>query len=306
MNKKLLKTRNVFLYIFILAVAGLFATIYLLPNVSDAFKKTVIIEYGGIVVKDQVSCYIVRDETVYLSNSQGDLQYFVQEGDQIRKGTKVLEILPSKSTYAAEKRGMASYYIDGLEGYFKPETMNTLKYDETKKLKIEVKNTNRKSTEINEPIFKIINSDIWYVVYWINKESIINYTKGNKVKIILPNEEVQGIISDIIQEGDSYFITLKFNRYYDGLPKLRKIDAEVVTSDYKGLTIPNECITTLDNKIGVYVKDVSGDFIFKPIKVLTSDGVNSLVECTYFYENTPEGQKKIETVDIYDEVLKKV
>ena len=162
MNKKLLRRRNVFLYIFILAVVGLFVAIYFLPNVSDAFKKTVIIQYGGIVVKDQVSCYIVRDETVYLSNSQGDLQYFVQEGDQIRRGTKVQEILPSKSTYEAEKRGMASYYIDGLEGYFKPETMSTLKYDETKKLKIEVKNTNRKSTEINEPIFKI--TSIWLLL----------------------------------------------------------------------------------------------------------------------------------------------
>jgi putative membrane fusion protein len=201
---------------------------------------------------------------------------------------------------------MVSYYIDGLEDFFNPDSMISLKYDETKKLKLNMANTKDKKIEKGKPIYKIINGNIWYAVYWIDKESILNYEKGNKIKLVLEKSNVQGIVSDIIQKEDSYLIILKFDRYYEGLPELRKISAEVITSDYKGLTIPNECITTSGDVTGVYVKDVSGEFVFMPIKVLTSDGINSLVECTYYYENAPEGQKKIETVDIYDEVLRKI
>jgi len=303
---KNINKKNIFAYIFIAAIIGLFIIIYILPNVSDAFKQTVVIEYGGIQVKEQVTCFIVRDETVYFSESQGEIEYFVNEGEQIRKGTKVLESIANRKAYIADKRGMVSYYVDGLEGYFKPDTMISLKYEDTKKLNLNMVNTKSKKTESGKPLYKIINGNIWYAIYWIDKESIINYEKGNRVKLILPKSSVQGIVSDIIQKEDAYFIILKFDRYYEGLPELRKVSAEVITSDYRGLTIPNECITTSGDITGVYVKDVSGEFVFKPIKVLTSDGINSLVECTYYYENTPEGQKKIETVDIYDEVLRKI
>jgi putative membrane fusion protein len=303
---KSINKKNIFAYIFIAAVIGLFIIIYVLPNVSDVFRQTVVIEYGGIQVKDKVTCFIIRDETVYFAETQGEIEYFVNEGDQIRKGTKVLETITNRKAYIADKRGMVSYYIDGLESYFKPDTMISLKYEDTKKLKLNMVNTKSNKIESGKPIYKIINGNTWYVVYWIDKESILNYEKGNKVKLLLPKSSVQGIVSDIIQKEDAYFIILKFDRYYDGLTELRKINAEAITSDYRGLTIPNECITTSEEITGVYVKDVSGEFIFKPVKVLTSDGINSLVECTYYYENTPEGQKKIETVDIYDEVLRKI
>lgn len=303
---KNINKKNIFAYIFIAAVICLFIIIYILPNVSDVFRQTVVIEYGGIQVKDKVTCFIVRDETVYFADSQGEIEYFVKEGDQIRKGTKVLETIVNRKAYITDKRGMVSYYIDGLESYFKPDTMINLKYEDTKKLNLNMVNTKSKKIESGKPVYKIINGNIWYAVYWIDKKSILNYEKGNKVKLVLPKSSIQGIVSDIIQKEDAYFIILKFDRYYEGLPELRKISAEVITSDYRGLTIPNECITTSGDITGVYVKDVSGEFIFKPIKVLTSDGINSLVECTYYYENTPLAQKKIETVDIYDEVLRKI
>jgi putative membrane fusion protein len=305
-KSKNLNMKNLFTYIFIAAVICLFIIIYILPNVSDVFRQTVVIEYGGIQVKDKVTCFIIRDETVYLANSQGEVEYFINEGEQIRKGTKILETITNRGAYIADKRGMVSYYIDGLESFFSPNSMISLKYEDTKKLKLNIVNTKSKKIEKGKPIYKIINGNIWYAVYWIDKEFILNYEKGNKIKLVLPKSTVQGIVSDIIQKEDSYFIILKFNRYYEGLPEIRKINAEVITSDYRGLTIPNECITTSSDITGVYVKDVSGEFVFMPIKVLTSDGINSLVECTYYYENTPEGQKKIETVDIYDEVLRKI
>lgn len=305
-SRKKINTKSLIFYLFGLSVISLFIIIYVLPNVTDVFKQTIIIEYSGIQVKDKETVYVVRDESAYYANSDGNLEYFVAEGDQIRKNTKVVTISPSGSTYNAERRGMVSFYVDGLEGYFRPDTLKTLNQEETKKQKVQISDASRKTTKSGEALFKIINGDVWYAIFWIDKEAIVKYQIKNKVQLVLPKGNIQGIVNDITQEGDTYLVTLKFDRYYKELPMLRKIDAEIITEDYKGLTIPNESITTLEGKTGVYVKDVSGEFVFKPIKVLTSDGANSLVECTYFYETTTEGPKKVETVDIYDEVLKKV
>ena len=285
-------------------VLMLFVWIYILPNVSEAFKKTDIIDYGGIQVKDEIICYFVRSESVYYANNAGQIQYFAIEGDQLRKGSKVLNISSEASQYLADQRGMLSYYIDGLESYFKPETMRDLKKEAVNNLKIEVKNTNRDTAAIGEPIYKIVNSDSWYAITWIKKESIIKYQKGKDITLKLKKGSVIGSIEDIIKSGGDFMVVLKFNHYNSEMAQIRKINTEIITADYKGLIISNKSIKTVGDKTGVYVKDISGNFVFKPISIITSDGVYSLVESAFYYETSGGVSQRVETVDIYDEVLK--
>jgi hypothetical protein len=40
--------------------------------------------------------------------------------------------------------------------------------------------------------------------------------------------------------------------------------------------------------------------VFKPVKVIATDGKNSLVEVSSFYN---ESNEKVDTVNIYDEIL---
>ena len=117
----------------------------------------------------------------------------------------------------------------------------------------------------------------------------------------LPKGEVEAGILDIIEDGDRWLILLKTDRYYEDFAKIRSVSAAVVTSDYNGIIISNESITVSDGKIGVSVKSKSGEFIFKPIKIITTDGKSSLVEMSYFID---ENGEKVNTVNIYDEILK--
>ncbi len=295
---------KIILLSYALVVAILFAWIYLLPNVSEAFRKTDILNYGGIQTKDTITCYLVRTETVYNANNAGQIQYFASEGDQLRAGSKVLAIASDSIAYNAEKRGMLSYFTDGQEGFFNPETMKTLDKETVNKLEIEVKNISRETASIGEPIYKIVNSDEWYIVTWIKKETIIKYEKGRKVHINFESGSVAGSIDDIIKSNDDFMVILKFDHYSPEMAKLRKVTAEIVIADYKGLLVANESIKTIGDKTGVYVKNVSGNFVFKPVKIITSDGTYSLVESAFFYETQGNESKKIETVDVYDEILK--
>ena len=67
--------------------------------------------------------------------------------------------------------------------------------------------------------------------------------------------------------------------------------------------VRNISITSEGDQAGVYVKNVSGDFVFTPVKVIISDGEYSLVEAGFYYEKTEEGREKVSTIDVYDEIL---
>lgn len=392
------KKRAIMLFCATLVI--LFIIIYVFPNVTGALKKTEIIEYGSLQVTDQVTAFIVRNETVYFANKSGNIQYYVPDGDQVRKGVKILDITSGSQkdkesiyqklterisrfnggesifnddikkiktqiaklendrdvamnageteqaarleqqiqrlnqkkdyiqatdntakeeivkqnksvngagvvpeNYISQSNGVISYYIDGYESEFTPENIALLSREKVQGLNIEVQNLVRETTLSKEPLYKVVDNKKWYAVFWVAPENIVKYEEGHKATINLPLGQVDGTIYDILDDNGQWLVVLEFNRYYEEFAKIRKIDAEVITSDYSGLIIENESIASKDGQTGVYVKDKSGEYVFKPVKIITSDGEWSLVEVSYYY--TDDGATKVETVNIYDEILKK-
>ena len=204
--------------------------------------------------------------------------------------------------YASPGTGIVSYYIDGCESEFTPEDMSLLSRDKVENLTIDVQNVVRDTTLTKEPLYKIVDNKKWYAVFWVAPQNIVKYEKGKKATINLPLGQVDGTIYDILDDNGQWLVILEFNKYYEDFAKIRKIDAEVITSDYSGLIIKNQSITTKEGKPGVYVKSKNGDYVFRPVKIITSDGECSLVEVSYFYD--ADGNR-VDTVNIYDEILKK-
>lgn len=395
-----MKKKKRIIILFCTTLVILFIIIYVFPNVTGALKKTEIIEYGSLQVTDQITAYIIRNETVYFANKSGSIHYYVQEGEQVRKGVMILDITSgvqndkessyqkimerisrfnggdslfsddikkirtqiaklvndrdvamnagetelaasleqqiqrlnqkkdyieatdqnakdeiisqNKSVnasgiipenYISQTNGVISYYIDGYESELSPENMALLSRDKVQGLNIEVQNVARDTTLSTEPLYKIVDNKKWYAAFWVAPENIVKYEKGHKATINLPLGQVDGLIYDILDDSGRWLVILEFNRYYEEFARIRVIDAEVITSDYSGLIIENESITSKDGQPGVFVKDKSGEYVFKRVKIITSDGEWSLVEVSYFY--TDDGATKVETVNIYDEILKK-
>jgi len=395
-----MRKRKRILVLFCTTLVILFIIIYVFPNVTGALKKTEIIEYGSLQVTDQVTAYIVRSETVYFANKSGSLNYYVQEGEQVRKGVKILDIADGSQgdtespyqklmerisrfnggvsifsddirkikaqivnlenerdaavsageteqaarleqqilrlsqkkdyiqanddkakeelmhqnrpvsgfgvipeNYISQANGIISYYVDGFESEFTPENIALLSREKIQGMNIEVQNLVRETTLSGEPVYKVVDHKKWYAVFWVAPENIVKYEKGKKAVINLPLGQVDGTVYDILDDDGYWLVILEFNKYYEEFARIRKVNAEVITSDYSGLIIQNESITTKDGQPGVFVKDKSGDYVFKPVKIITSDGEWSLVEVSYFY--TEDGASKVDTVNIYDEILKK-
>ncbi len=302
-RKRINNVKKAILYLFGISVLALFLIIYVYPAVTGALTRTSLVLYGSIRVTDKVTCYFVRDEKVVKAAESGKIQHYIEEGEYIRKGTKIFSISPPLKNYSASGNCVISYFHDGLETLFTPDAMASLKKEKIEALDISVVNIKRDSAIAGEPVCKCVDNDVWYTLFWVSEGDIIKYKKDKPIHLSLPLGQVKGSVHDIIDSRDGWLVILKFNRYYSDLSKLRKIGAEVVTSDYEGLLIANKSITSKDGRIGVYVKDKSGSFVFTPVSVITSDGEHSLVESTWMYEKRDGENVRIPTVDVYDEIL---
>lgn len=398
------KRRRIWIPTLAAAIVILLLIIYVFPSVTGVLETTSAIEYGSLQVVDSVDVYFVRDETVYYASRAGQIQYNVNEGDVVRKGTKILQIkgggdsgsdgnwntilnrvagfnmgaslfsddmkrvddeladlsntlksenekrLPDQSTiadlqneidklklkkehilsaggsvsmdmnaqsmpvgsyglapssYNSPYNGLISYYIDGYETEFSPANMRLLSGEKVKKLDLShsEQNVKRKYTRVNEPLYKSVKNNNWYALFWVNQSDISKYKKNADITLRLPKGDVKGSVFDIVADGDEYMIILQFDRYYQDLCQLRKVHAEVVSSDYRGLKVLNSSITTKNGQAGVYVKDISGDYVFKPVKIIASDGEYSLLESSTFQKDTSQGAISVNTVEPYDEIL---
>ncbi|MGP1441182.1 MAG: HlyD family efflux transporter periplasmic adaptor subunit [Anaerovoracaceae bacterium] len=113
--KKLkIKKQLIFLIIYIIVVAVLIAIVYLYPMLSDALSDTMALEYGDLKQSRELTCYIVKDETVYFAADTGKVGYFFPEGEMVRKGSAVVNVTPddsvkSKSSYEDYNRRVNSF-----------------------------------------------------------------------------------------------------------------------------------------------------------------------------------------------------
>lgn len=303
MKRKRNKGKRILLYIFIASVLGLAVVIYVYPMFTEAMAKTTILEYGNLKESTIETCYFVRDEKIVKASATGRVQYLIDEGELVRKGTKIVEIVSAKEQYLAQANSLISYCMDGLEDVFSPEKILSLDKEKVESIQVDIKQIKRDSAIGGEPLYKEVDKDIWYVVLWAEPDNIIKFKKDKAVSLNLPLGEVKGTIHDIIDKGDSWLILLKFTRFYEEMQKHRKIEAEVVTSNYEGLIVANRSITSLDGKPGVYRKDIKGEFLFTPVSVISSDGEYSLVADSFFYEKVEDESIRIKTVDVYDEIL---
>ncbi len=317
------KTRKIVFitYFLVLVVLGIITV--LVPHISGALVKTEIIYHDTMKISDKAYCYIVRNEKVYLASKDGNTNYYVGDGIKVRGNTKILDLLELekrknkkdfdvflkgiKGEEVTEKgeitlsNGVTSYYVDGYEGFFKPEKIKDLKYQQFEGRTFDMMNLTRKYAFKGEPLFKICDDKKWNIIYWIPESSLPKYIVGKDVRVKLPKGDIKAEIKDLLNKGDMWLVILETKAYYEDFHNIRMVEAEIITSEYSGIKVINSNIDTENGQAGVFVKQKNGDFVFTPIKIITSDGEYSLLKSDFYYD---EDENRVETVEIYDEILK--
>ncbi|MEE1038508.1 MAG: HlyD family efflux transporter periplasmic adaptor subunit [Eubacterium sp.] len=308
----------------ILIIAVLIVITEAMPKVISSVTPTITIEYGNLRVEDEVDVYVLRDETVYLANEDATIEYKVNEGKQLKSGSRVIsydkkdqqqEVDPLKKEVAdrlgkkgvlknsgyASRKGVFSTYVDGWENYFKADNFNEFTKETVESRSEDIKDIKNKSVLKYQPMYKITDQSKWYLVCWIHSEDISKYSIGKTVDIDFGSGDVRFVIENIKEDGEEWKLLLSSNRYYKEFNQKRKISINMVTMDINGILIPNKSITTRDGKVGVYVINKTGDSVFTEIKAYGSDGETTVCAENIFYD--AEGNL-VETVKGFDEILK--
>jgi putative membrane fusion protein len=199
----------------------------------------------------------------------------------------------------SDRKGLFSFYVDGYEAYMTPEKIDGLQESELDGITQRPESLERKETAKGDPIFKIADNSAWYLVCWIDEEKIARYEKDKQVKVKLPKGTIEANVYEVNEAGSKWQLVLKTNRYYKDFLKVRSLDAEIITTDMEGLLVSNDCLAMKGKKVGCYVKDRTGDYVFKEVQTLATDGEKTLVTETQFFDDkgTP-----VMTVKAYDEV----
>ena len=77
-------------YIGLIAICCI--AVYAVPSVKGILERTYIAEYGKVDVKDEVSAFIVRDETVYVAKRAAKIERVADANKLVKAGARVVKL----------------------------------------------------------------------------------------------------------------------------------------------------------------------------------------------------------------------
>ena len=322
MNRRGKRTAGVAAGIVFLAVcAALYAYIYVVPSVTGALTPTAIAQYGEMQTVNPARCIVFRTEKVITAEQSGNAGYYVDEGAKTRLGVKVADIYPADGSgtgYFMETTGIVSYWCDGLEATYTPETTENItlesfpSQEEGAQQPAPPESVRTSTKQEGDPLYKIITGDTWYFALCIEDQYMDRYAMGQRIDVVLANGTVDATVTRMTQYENYWVVIAYTNRYYEGFDQLRYCDVTIVTEDNDGLIIPTTARAMQEQEDGsmlegVYVKNIRGDYVFKRILVLAEDETTgeTLVEPDSFYEKDEAGESVlVDSIGVYDEVLR--
>lgn len=177
-----------------------------------------------------------------LSENSGELKGLVSQ-----KKEQESKLNENISNLIAEESGIVSYYIDGLEEELTPENMSSISKSKITDT-VKAESSFKSSIRANSPAFKLVTSNTWYIVSYINKDYIKDWEKGDTRIIYVKDEngkqhKLDAYIEELTSnsDGSDKFIIFKLTRDMTDFINVRNITIETESSE-RGFKIPNDAI----------------------------------------------------------------
>lgn len=199
-----------------------------------------------------------------------------------KKNTLVANLGRSKSDIYSDCSGVFSTIIDGLESELTVDKINEYTLADFDAVSDKLAEVSAKSTVLSgEPVCKVTDNHIWYVMAKLKTENTSMFEKGQKV--ILRFDSIPGIDAEAkvvrisSEEGSDYsLIIFECEKYIEGIFSIRQSGVEIVAKQYSGFRIPISAVRVKDGQQGVMVRYGVNE-IFKPCNVIFTDRSNDTV-----------------------------
>lgn len=178
----------------------------------------------------------------------------------------------------SDKAGIVSYVLDSLEE-IEPSQVEEAMFDRSNYPSTVVRSG--QTVGINEPVYKIITSDNWSVLFPLSEEDVKQYSQETQLKVSFKGQDLTttGQFSMITGADGKTYGKLDFDKYMVQFVSDRYVEFEIVSDKVDGLKIPLSAVT-------------SKDFFLIPVDYLSKGGDSN--ESGFFKEvYTEEGTPSI-------------
>ena len=210
----------------------------------------------------------VKDLTAIYTKEQEALNTSV--GEKVNNITNDLE--KYKSVQKTPLSGIISYNVDGQEK-LNYEGISKLDYSTYHKIfkKAATQNIIKSYVEKDEPVYKLVLDNTWYIVTYVSSEKDSMFTEGNNYPLAFDTLNGASINCKLVskeQENNRFRLVFKTQEQIDEFLTLRQVHFSIGNKDESGLKIPMQAIVEQrllkipveykiekDNKIGVQRKN---------------------------------------------------
>ena len=238
--------------------AGVGSYVYSIDETGDFYHRMTADNNGQLMVSDESYAHLADVADQYLA-SYSDCNFGQVYQFKYDMEAALLEVLNQNAgmelssaggnldmeglhVYMAEADGVVVYYTDGLEEVT-ADTFSASMFDGKSYQKENC--MQRETVAAGDPVYKIINSEYWYVVIPIENELAAELAEEEYIEVRFKKDDTTAWgASQIMNRDGEYYLLLEFKNSMIRFAADRFVDVELLLADTSGLKIPNSAITT--------------------------------------------------------------
>lgn len=290
------------LIVFIVAFCyfGFLAVNFAISRINQQLIRVEPLKIG--VLKDSVPArgILVKDELLVNSQYKGKVKYVAQEGDRIRVGDPVANIVVTDINSPSGQRnisinasvpGIIDYSTDDLENIFNVNNTDNVFSQDPNNVKLKPREIKNDSTiENGGLVFKIVNNLARDQIYLrVPTQSFPGdmLKKNNLLEVNFEQKNVDSMIFEIDQiktSGKYSYLILGNNSFVPQWLGKREVKVQLTRDTYNGGIIPTKALVKKNGQKGIYIQ-YKDEVVWKEVKVLGT--VKDKTVITGVEEETP-------------------
>lgn len=199
-------------------------------NISDAYA-----------MKDQIKSQIGLRSQIWATENISSLSEITET-----KSLYEAQLLENTAQVKSATSGVLSLHIDKLESVLTPETISEITEEQTNMRVTPAYISRNQSVEAGDPIFKIVQSNIWYIASYIPNSIASGWENGQTKKIYTTiNDEEKSTEAEIKEMSvgtEKTLVIFETDRNLIDFLDIRTMDFQVYEDISRGFKIPCEAI----------------------------------------------------------------
>ncbi len=213
--------------------------------------KTTVESYAGkamsssmtyaYTLKSQLEAEIRQRNEIWLAEDVEGLSALSEEKEIYEK-----QLSASMSTLRASQSGVLALSSDGLEEALQPEALESIGKAQIKESAEMTYITKSVQVEVGAPMFRLVTSNVWYLVSYFPAEDVKDWSEGTQVTLVAKADEkeisLDATLHSLTEEDDEVKVVFSMTSHMSDFINQRTLNFYVSGETMEGLKIPNDAI----------------------------------------------------------------